>query len=1489
MSGGLTLVETRLPRRRREDEREHTDRTTASASRPSVEPVGVSVHRLDQIAVGEPRAESAAITMLDEALTEPTQPLPYATRLEQHFGQPLGWVRVRNGPLTTEALDAFDAAAATRGADIFLRRRDAPVDVVAHEVSHALQSRGSTRGAAGILPADSPAEAEADRLTEQVAGPANRALPGLRAPVRPAEGLALQAIALLRRGSQPRGGTDPIVEPATVTPARAPAAPSTLTIPPSTTPAVAPSTSTEWPTPDRTPVSVEGRGNESTAEAFAPPPMPALTISPEQVAAQNEAAAAAGAALTGAATAGEVLHAYADAPPTVKAQQAAGLFGHLDAVLPAETAQWQQAVPSIDADLTGSTGEPLGPLRVEAPEAAPVTLEPTPPGAAPEPVLADVDAPQPYAANDRVTGSLARLTEPAPEQLADAIGDSLGSVQTTDSSVPRSPGPPPAIPLGGETDPGRIADQQAAGQEQAGAARAAATQAVVDGPGPERVQPISLHEAHPFEPVEASAAPTIDGTDGPDAYLALALPPEVQICFDEQQREAMAANLAEATATADDATVARDAARDEAVATAEQGAADLNRTAQQNQATAVTDARRQIQVDRQAAVDEQHAAVARVQQETDDRRRSDEDAIATRVAAEQQTIDDSYAQGERDIAAKVAEGEQAAEAKRQQAERDAANQSWWDRAVSFVKDALDALVSAIDSIFDAVRSAVNAALDGLKSFALSVIDRVANFVKDAIKVFGELLKVAVDGLIGQVFPELAARLNAAIDEAVVTAQTAVDAVADTLKAGINALVEGLRAGINAALNAFQAGLSLAVGLVGAALTGDWGALARKVLEAVLKLVGVEPEAFYAFVGRAQETFQLIIDDPLGFLSHLVDALVGGVQGFADRFGDHLQQGIIGWLTGTLGGAGITLPQTFDLMGVLDLARQILGLTWERLRAKAVKMVGEQNVARLEYIGSYLTTLITEGWSGLWSRIAADLSGLVDTVFNSIMSFLLDGVVRAMIKKLPLMFTPAGAIVQLIITAWNLYEFLRDQLSRIGAVVVTVVNSIGDIARGVLTAAIAKVEEVLGSLVPIVLDLLAKLLGLGNLSADVRKIIEKVQSMVDSAIDALITKVLGLFSGKRKPGEASPPSPPADPAAASAAGSTEPPLTDTFTVAGETHTLRAVGPDGEASLEMASGQFDKLVSRMNAMIKQLRKTYTTTGRATYVGASEAEIIDSKLGALATRTRQIVADIARETDKKKERKLITAGFTELRTMIADLRLDGATSTVLHAHHHAAAGPVISYGRQTWFEINPLVPESTGKGGKPIGPVPGVKILPDYQRGHLVAKSLGGPGTEDNLVAMAEQTNINRVGVVGVEDSLRYALGRFLTDHPEARPGYLFSYRVTANYRPDGGLQRELTAHGVELPTSEAELYAIAQSATSRRPTDPRLLATVRAPADPAAAARLAENVRRRLVWHFTPASISARVEVLATPQSYSAKIYQSATAPNHLGQDLQWVGP
>lgn len=1201
------------------------------------------MHNVQHIAVDVP---DTAAALLDLAAAEPTRSLPYAAELERRFGQSLGWVRVRQGPLTAEALDRLGARAATRGVDVFLRDRTAPLEVVAHEVTHAVQARtGDDAGSSstGLVDGHAEQETEAAALARQVAAPA------LKAPVRPAEGLSPHAIALLRRGPAPT--TDPVVhvEPAPgplpnllspLTPApgdrTGPGDPPALsdrvtTGPPTARPAAAGASSA----PVGEPAAPGG-------EAFAVPPMPVAAVSAEQGAAREAAVAAADAALAGAGSAPEVLHAYVDAPPTVKAQQAAGLSSRLETVLPAETQEWQAAVPSIDADLTGGTGPAPTPLRVEAPPAADASLEPEAPGPAPEPDIAEVAAPAPFTANDRVGGGLARLTEPPPDQLAAAIGDSLGQVQTTDPSVPRSPGPPPAIPLGGETDPARIAAQQQAGRDQAAGARDAATLAVTDGPGPEQVQPVTVHEEYAVEAVAPPAAPTLAVPAGPDSYLALGLPPEVQIAFDEQQHQAMTTSMAEATATSDQATAARDTARDEAVATAQQGAAELNRAAQDQQTAAVTGARTAIQVERQSTVDAQQAAVTRVQSEAEDRRLLDEGTITTQVQAEQRAIDDSYLQGEREIADQVAAGEREAQAQREQAARDAENDSWWDRAVSFVQDAFDALVSAIGAVFDAVRAAVNAALDALKEFALSVIDRVASFVKAAIEAYGEFLKLAVDALIGDLFPELAAQLNAAIDSAVATATAAVDAVAENLKAGISALVEGLRAGINAALDVYQAAISFAVSVVGAALTGDWGAVARKILEAVLTLVGVDPEAFYAFVGRAQETFDIIVNDPLGFLSNLVSALVGGVQGFADRFGDHLKKGVIDWLTGTLGGAGITLPATFDLMGVLDIARQVLGLTWDRIRAKAVKLIGEQNVARLEFIGGYVTTLITEGWPGLWTKIMADLGGLLDSVFDGIKAFLLERVVLAMIKKIPALFGPVGAIVQLVMTAWNLYEFLRDQLARIAALVTTVVNSIGDIARGILTAAVAKVEEVLGNLVPIALDLLAKLLGLGSLSADVRKIIEKVQTFVDTAIDALITRVIGLFTGKGKTG-AAPAGVNADPAAAGAGPG---PVEDSFTLGEEDHTIRAVGSDGAAAVQLASGEFGDLVNRITVVVAGLKRDYTTKGGAKYVGDIQAPKVDTQLDGLVSTARTLVSDVGKETDKTKELALIKVGIANLK---------------------------------------------------------------------------------------------------------------------------------------------------------------------------------------------------------------------------------------------------
>ena len=60
---------------------------------------------------------------------------------------------------------------------------------------------------------------------------------------------------------------------------------------------------------------------------------------------------------------------------------------------------------------------------------------------------------------------------------------------------------------------------------------------------------------------------------------------------------------------------------------------------------------------------------------------------------------------------------------------------------------------------------------------------------------------------------------------------------------------------------------------------------------------------------------------------------------------HLKRGLMEWIFGALSGAGLQLPETFDLKGILSIVLQVLGLTYANFRARAVAIVGETVVAR----------------------------------------------------------------------------------------------------------------------------------------------------------------------------------------------------------------------------------------------------------------------------------------------------------------------------------------------------------------------------------------------------------------------------------------------------------------------------------------------------------------------------------------------------------------
>jgi hypothetical protein len=290
---------------------------------------------------------------------------------------------------------------------------------------------------------------------------------------------------------------------------------------------------------------------------------------------------------------------------------------------------------------------------------------------------------------------------------------------------------------------------------------------------------------------------------------------------------------------------------------------------------------------------------------------------------------------------------------------------------------------------------------------------------------------------------------------------------------------------------------------------------------VIKILTEFKNKLLAVIREGISVVKLILKDPIGFLSNLIGAIKAGLSQFVGNIWTHLKKGFMAWLFGALASAGIEIPSDLSLPSIFKLVMSVLGLTYERLRAKAVKLIGERNVRILEKLYEYVRTLITQGPAALWAQVQGDLSNLKGMVIDAIQDWIISKVIQAAITKLVSMFNPAGAIVQAIIAIYNTVMFVIERASQIMAFVEAVINSVGSIARGAIGAAANWIEQALARTIPLVIGFLARLVGLGNVSAKIREFIMKVQGAVDRAIDKVLARIVALVKklfGTGKDGE-----------------------------------------------------------------------------------------------------------------------------------------------------------------------------------------------------------------------------------------------------------------------------------------------------------------------------------------------------------------------------------
>jgi hypothetical protein len=286
-------------------------------------------------------------------------------------------------------------------------------------------------------------------------------------------------------------------------------------------------------------------------------------------------------------------------------------------------------------------------------------------------------------------------------------------------------------------------------------------------------------------------------------------------------------------------------------------------------------------------------------------------------------------------------------------------------------------------------------------------------------------------------------------------------------------------------------------------------LVDKAIDAVKSIINTIIELknmLFRVLAKISEVVAMIIADPIGFLKNMVAAVKLGLDNFIGNIEEHLEAGFITWLTGALSSVQLQIPEdVFSLKGIFSLIVQVLGLSWDYIRAKAVTLLGEPVVKALEGGFKIFQILIKDGLGGLWEYAKEQFSDLKEMVIEQIKGMLITQVIKAGIKWLMSLLNPVAAFIKAAIAIYDLVSFFVQRAKQIIELIEAFVDAVAAVAKGSISGAAKLVENAFAKAIPLVIGLLASLLGISGLGDKVQSLFKSLQKRVDKFIDGLILK------------------------------------------------------------------------------------------------------------------------------------------------------------------------------------------------------------------------------------------------------------------------------------------------------------------------------------------------------------------------------------------------
>jgi Domain of unknown function (DUF4157) len=298
----------------------------------------------------------------------------------------------------------------------------------------------------------------------------------------------------------------------------------------------------------------------------------------------------------------------------------------------------------------------------------------------------------------------------------------------------------------------------------------------------------------------------------------------------------------------------------------------------------------------------------------------------------------------------------------------------------------------------------------------------------------------------------------------------------------------------------------------------WIGGAIDFIKGVAEVIGKLSDLLFSVLSRVANVVLDILAHPIRFIEHLAAGIGAGFTLFIKNIGDYLAAGFFEWLRGSAGPA-IKLPERFDAAGLFNLVAQILGLTYVNFRGIAVKVWGRAAVELLEAgagaaeKGLEIFQLVREqGLAGLWQYIQASLSNLVQELIEKVKQTVLFATIEKALVFVAGLFTPVGAFIKAAQTIYRGIRFLMDNIDRIAEIVDAFLSSVELAVAGKTDAIAQKIVTALRGFIVVAIDFLAKLLGLGDLAAKIRKILKAITAPLERAVEAVLKGLKSLVKG-----------------------------------------------------------------------------------------------------------------------------------------------------------------------------------------------------------------------------------------------------------------------------------------------------------------------------------------------------------------------------------------